>query len=99
MSSKGFQEENCRPSSRQVRASAPRRCTGQPATITEMHASADRRDQVGRALEQLAAGLGPFVDERMRAARGVDWYTAFTEQSYGRSGGRALEDPRFYSRL
>jgi hypothetical protein len=56
--------------------------------------SPNTRDQVGRALELLAAGLAPFVQERMVAARGLDWFDSFRDRS-GPDLERALVDPRF----
>jgi hypothetical protein len=54
---------------------------------------ADARDQVGRVLEVLAAGLAPFVEQRMRNAKGPEWFGALN--SYRSSSEEALKDPRF----
>jgi predicted AAA+ superfamily ATPase len=63
------------------------------------------RDRVGRGLEILAAGLGPFVDERMSAAvtDGRDWVETWAERdaakpgATGRGAARRFSktDPRF----
>ena len=62
------------------------------------------RDRVGRGLEILASGLGPFVDVRMRAAvpSGSDWMQVLADRD--RSRHRAvrrysLSDPRFLLRV
>ncbi len=67
------------------------------------------RDRVGRGLEILAVGLGPFVDERMSATitDGRDWAEAWTERDAARgnavSRGAARRfsksDPRFLLQL
>ena len=53
----------------------------------------DVRNQVGSALEVLATGLAPFVQRRMSAARGSQWFDSFAEERY--SSERSLKDPRF----
>lgn len=55
------------------------------------------RDRVGRALEVLARGLGPFVDRYMAAflPPGRDWLEVMTERARreGRPGRMARSDP------
>ena len=56
------------------------------------------RDRVGRALEIMARGLGPFVDQHMAAAlpSGRDWLQVMTERarSSGRPATMVRSDPR-----
>lgn len=56
------------------------------------------RDRVGRAFELLAAGLGPFVDRRMRATHpsGDQWFEAWERGERTGRGGNfrvSLDDP------
>lgn len=62
------------------------------------------RDRVGRGLEILASGLGPFVDARMRAAvpAGSDWVEVLADRDRSRHrtvGRYSLSDPRFLLRV
>lgn len=60
------------------------------------------RDRVGKALEQLVAGLAPFVERQMQAAAGPEWLTVMQRQETSRQGtARAcnLDDPRFLLRV
>jgi tetratricopeptide (TPR) repeat protein len=62
------------------------------------------REQVGRGLEHLAQGLGPFVDARMSAAApaGQDWLAVLAARDRSRFGsGRrySLNDARFLLRV
>jgi hypothetical protein len=61
------------------------------------------REQVGRGLEHLARGLGPFVDARMSAAApGGDWLEVLAARDRSRFGsGRrySLNDARFLLRV
>lgn len=62
------------------------------------------RDRVGRGLEYLAHGLGPFVDARMAAAApgGRDWLNMLTARDRSRFGSErrySLTDPRFLLRV
>jgi hypothetical protein len=62
------------------------------------------RDRVGRGLEILASGLGPFVDARMRAAvpSGSDWVGVLADRDRSRHqavGRYSLSDPRFLLRV
>jgi hypothetical protein len=54
------------------------------------------RDRVGRAFEQLAAGLVPYVERRMRLASrsGKDWMREYTS-SVQHKGEASLNDPGF----
>ena len=58
------------------------------------------RDRVGRGLEILAGGLGPFVEARMAAAApgGRDWVELLAARDASRQGGErqySRSDPRF----
>src|SRR5262249_43554550 len=62
------------------------------------------RDRVGRGLEILGAGLGPFVDARMSAAApsGRDWGGMLQARAASRDGGEgqySRSDPRFLLRV
>ncbi len=60
------------------------------------------RDRVGRAFELLAAGLGPYVDRRMRATnrRGGDWLQAWAASaSPPVRGNVSLNDPALLLRV
>jgi len=61
------------------------------------------RDRVGRALEVLARGLGPFVDRHMAAflPPGRDWLEVMTERARreGRPDRMARSDPRLLLRV
>lgn len=57
--------------------------------------SLDPHDAVGQALKLLADALASFVEQRMLAVRGPNWFDAFSGQSYGPGYERALKDPRF----
>src|SRR5262249_33932212 len=61
-------------------------------------------DRVGRGLEILASGLGPFVDARMRAAvpSGSDWVEVLADRDRSRHRTvrrYSLSDPRFLLRI
>ncbi len=58
------------------------------------------RDRVGRAFEQLAAGLAPYVDRRMRMASraGRNWMPEYASAVQYR-GDASLEDPAFLLRV
>jgi hypothetical protein len=63
-----------------------------------------KRDRVGRGLEYLARGLGPFVDARMSAAApsGQDWLDVLAARDRSRFGSErqySLNDPRFLLRV
>jgi len=60
------------------------------------------RDRVGRAFEQLATGLRPFVDERMRlgATTKGDWFEVFVRSARPPIHGDAsLDDPAMLLRV
>ncbi|HUY46059.1 MAG TPA: Swt1 family HEPN domain-containing protein [Streptosporangiaceae bacterium] len=62
------------------------------------------RDRVGRGLEHLASGLGPFVDARMSAAtpNGQDWLDVLAARDRSRFGSErrhSLNDARFLLRV
>jgi hypothetical protein len=62
------------------------------------------RERVGRGLEHLARGLGPFVDAWMSAAapRGQDWLDVLAARDRSRFGSErqySLNDPRFLLRV
>lgn len=61
------------------------------------------RDLVDRGMNCLASGLGPFVDQHMRAAfpEGTDWIEALSERDPRYQAGRrySLSDPRFLLRV
>jgi hypothetical protein len=61
------------------------------------------RDRIDRGMEQLAGGLGPFVDTQMAAAvpGGKDWVKMLTARNPVRYGGHrySLSDPRFLLRV
>jgi predicted AAA+ superfamily ATPase len=62
------------------------------------------RDRVGRGLEMLATGLGPFVEARMAAAApdGRAWAEMLQARDASRRGGErqySLSDPRFLLRV
>jgi len=61
------------------------------------------RDRIDRGMEQLASGLGPFVDHQMAAAvpGGADWVMALAARNPARYGGHrySLSDPRFLLRV
>lgn len=58
------------------------------------------RDRVGRGFEVLAAGLGPYVDRRLRATSrsGKDWVRDFA-QSASMKGDVSITDPSFILRV
>jgi hypothetical protein len=47
----------------------------------------------------LAAGLAPFVEQRMREVRGPNWYDTFRGRNDDLSLEQALKDPRFLLRV
>jgi len=55
------------------------------------------RDRIGRAFEQLAEGLGPWVDGEMRAAQGEGWFDAAVAAA--RVGKASLADPAFQLKM
>jgi Swt1-like HEPN len=61
------------------------------------------RDRIDRGMEQLASGLGPFVDKQMAAAvPGADWVKILAARNPARYDGRhrhSLSDPRFLLRV
>lgn len=60
------------------------------------------RDRVGRAFEQLALGLGPYVDERMRVTSRVkgDWFESFVRSARPPIHGDASRtDPALLMRI
>jgi hypothetical protein len=64
----------------------------------------DNRDAVGRGLELVASGLGPFVDTRMAAAvpDGQDWMEVLAARDLSRYGAKrrySLSDARFLLRV
>jgi hypothetical protein len=64
----------------------------------------NNRDRVGRGLELVASGLGPFVDMRMVAAfpGGQDWVEVLAARDQPRYGSKrrySLSDPRFLLRV
>ncbi|QKG21801.1 Swt1 family HEPN domain-containing protein [Actinomadura verrucosospora] len=64
--------------------------------------AAGDRERIGRGLELIAAGLGPFVDRRMTAARGPGWLAGWEARDSERFGGRrgySLGDARFLLRV
>src|SRR6266404_522319 len=86
---------------------APARIAGLATVRRELSGSLmtmSNRDRVGRGLEILASGLGPFVDARMRATvpSGSDWVgvLADRDRSRHRTVRRySLSDPRFLLRV
>ena len=58
------------------------------------------RDRVGHAFEALAAGLGPFLDRRMRGRAGPEWLPAWAAQANPPLRGPAsLSDPALQLRI
>ncbi len=58
------------------------------------------RDRIGRAFEQLALGLGPFVNARMSGAvpDGTDWVAVIEARDQAKNGGNkrfSISDPSF----
>ncbi|WP_433136264.1 Swt1 family HEPN domain-containing protein [Actinomadura nitritigenes] len=64
--------------------------------------AAGDRELIGRGLELLAAGLGPFVDRQMTATRGRNWLAGFEQRDSAAFGGirsNNLTDVRFLLRV
>jgi predicted AAA+ superfamily ATPase len=57
------------------------------------------RERVGRAFEALAKGLGPFVDDQMRAVHGAGWLEAFSSSGQRGPQPASLGDPAFLLRV
>jgi predicted AAA+ superfamily ATPase len=57
------------------------------------------RERVGRAFEALAKGLGPFVDDQMRAVHGAGWLEAFSSSGPRGPQPASLGDPAFLLRV
>ncbi len=59
------------------------------------------RDRIGRAFEQFAEGLAPYVERRMSASSpvGDKWFGRFVEQSKGLPSDASLRDPAVLLRV
>lgn len=68
----------------------PVRAAGQDQGSDTSPLALNNRDRVGRGLDLLASGLGPFVDARMASAPagGSDWMTALATREQSRYRGR-----------
>ena len=80
------------------RAQAPPQPSGRPGGVMAL----SNRDRVGRAFELLAAGLGPYVDRRMRTVSpsGADWLVSFAASARPpMQGTPSLEDPALQLRV
>ena len=72
--------------------------SGRPGGIMAL----SNRDRVGRAFELLAAGLGPYVDRRMRTVSpsGADWLARFAASARPQMQGiPSLDDPALQLRV